>query len=471
MTVELPKYNIKGKIMTGNILFLSVGCILTRYKILVFLCLLVIFSQSVLPQCEISVGKGESADDWDKIFTQNGQGLGPADAAGWTGADTTVSLELPNGETAFFFSDSFIAESPAKPGDGRVYTNENGLRLREPNCLPPVCGPKPEHIHYVYNSLVIRSKDGKTLKTLVGEKDKDGYSTAYFKPKNPRNLYWLGDPTMVEIDGKKKIWIFLNEWNVARPFDKGFWIDFQGQAIAQLDAETLKIESINPLKNLVDQGVWGISVWLDEKDKTFYIYGMRTEEEIKTVQASGFGLANRYKRLYLAKTKVVKGIESVSDLKNWKAWDGKNWSKNIKKRASIIPESDSISDELSIKRLNIGGKPIFVMVTFDTAVGYANWKDLYLYAACEPQGPFVNKYFVYRTPTAGLKKMPGMTESQSLQSGLSVYNPHLHPQFTENGKLLISYNSNLPFGAKPGDSIYADFYRPRFIRILVNGLK
>ncbi len=445
----------------------------TNYKILSLIFLLTLAFQNVLPQCEISVGKGKAAEDWNKIFMQNGPGTGlePEGSAGWTGADSTISIELPNGDSAFFFSDSFIAESPQMPGDGRVFTNENGLRLREPNCLPPVCGPKPEHIHYVYNSIVVRSKDGKTLKTLVGEKDKNGYSTAYFKPKSddPNVMYWLGDPTIVDIKGEKKIWIFLNEWRVARPFDKKFFIEFKGQAIAQLDAETLKIESINPLKNLVDQGVWGISVWLDGKD--FYIYGMKNEGEIKTDKPSTFSLADRYKKLYIAKTDATKGIESVSDLKNWQAWDGQNWSKNVKKRASIIPEKDSISDELTIKRLNIGGKPVFVMVSFDTAVGYQNWKDLYLYSACEPQGPFNKKYFVYQTPTAGLTKLAGMTGSQSLQSGLSVYNPHIHPQFTENGELLISYNSNLPFGAKPGDSIYADFYRPRFVRVPVEGLK
>jgi hypothetical protein len=442
-------------------------------KIFSLFCLLAFAFQNAFPQCGISVGKGEIAEDWNETFTQNGPGTGlePEGAAGWTGADSTISLELPDGSTAFFFSDSFIAESPAMPGDGRVFLNENGLRLRAPNCLPPVCGPKPEVIHYVYNSIVVRSKDGRTLRTLVGEKDKNGYSTAYFKPKSddPNVMYWLGDPTIVDVKGEKKIWIFLNEWRVARPFDKKFFIDFRGQAIAQLDAETLEIESINPLKNLVDEGVWGISVWLDGKD--FYIYGMKNTEDIKTAKKSAINLVDKYKKLYIAKTDASKGIEYVSDEKNWLAWDGKKWTKDLRKRASIIPEKDSISDELSIKRLNIGGKPVFVMVTFNTAVGYVNWKDLYLYSACEPQGPFVNKYFVYQTPTAGQTKLPGMTGTQSLQSGLSVYNPHLHPQFTENGKLLISYNSNLPFGAKPGDSVYADFYRPRFVRVPVEGLK
>ncbi|HQU81621.1 MAG TPA: hypothetical protein PKY59_00755 [Pyrinomonadaceae bacterium] len=434
-----------------------------NFKILSFICLLAFAFQNIFAQCEISVGKGKPAEDWNKTFTRND--------SGWTGADSTISLELPNGDTAFFFSDSFIAENPPLPGDGRVFVNENGLRLREPNCLPPICGAKPEHIHYVYNSIVVRSKNGKTLKTLTGEKDKNGYSTAYFKPKSddPNVMFWMGEPTIVDVKGEKKIWIFLNEWRVARPFDKKFFIDFRGQSIAQLNVETLAIESINPLKNLVDEGVWGIATWLDGKD--FYIYGMKNTEEIKNVKKSTVNLVDKYKKLYIAKADASKGLEYVTDEKNWQAWNGKKWVKDLSKCALIIPEKDSISDELSIKRLNINGKPTFVMVTFDTSVGYADWKNLYLYSACEPQGPFNNKYFVYETPTAGLKKLPGMTETQSLQSGLSVYNPHIHQQFTENGELLISYNSNLPFGAKPGDSIFADFYKPRFVRVPVEGLK
>ena len=424
-------------------------------------------SQQILSQCDITVGKGESATAWDDQFTQNGPG--------WTGADTTVSVELPNGNTAFFFSDSYIAEDPTKPGDGSVQFNENGLRTRKPNCVPPICGPAPEVIHYVYNSVVVRSKDGKTLRTLTGEKDKFGYSTSFFKPKstNPNHMYWLGDPIIVDVGGRKKIWIFLNEWDVARPFDKSFWIKYRGQAVAQMDAETLALEKIVDLKNKSDEAIWGISQWLDERsgDKDLYIYGMRNEGDIEGVKKSTLSMADKYKKLYIAKVDASKGLEAVADLNNWNAWDGKAFVKDLSKRKSIIPEKDSISDELTIRKLNIKGKPIFVIVTFDTSVGYSDWKDLYLYSACEPQGPFTTKHHFYRTPTAGQKILPGMTGSESLQSGLSVYNPHMHPQFIENGKLLISYNSNLPFGSKPGDSIYADFYRPRFVWVPIDGLQ
>lgn len=425
---------------------------------------LVFLTHGAFPQCEISVGKGESATEWNEIFTRNGPG--------WTGADTTVSIELPNGDSAFFFSDSFIAEDPAKPGDGRVQVNANGLRTREPNCLPPFCGPKPEHIHYVYNSVVIRSKDGTTMRTLTGPKDKNGYSTAYFKPKSdsPNHMYWLGDPFYVNVDGKKKIWMFLNEWDVARPFDKSFWIKYRAQAVAQMDADTLAIEKMIDLKNKKDDAVWGISLWVNDKNE-LYVWGMRNEGDIKTARPAAPGMANKYKKLYIAKVDASKGLEHAVDLKNWTAWNGKSFSKNLSKRKSIIPESDSISDELTVRRLNINGKPTFVIVTFDTSVGYSDWKDLYLYSACEPQGPFTTKHHFYTTPTAGNRKLPGMTQGQSLQTGMSVYNPHMHPQFMKDGKMLVSYNSNLPFGAKPGDSIYADFYRPRFVWVPIAGLQ
>lgn len=433
-----------------------------------------LLAQTVFMQCDITVGKGVSATKWNDEWTQDGPGKGlePAGAPGWTGADSTISVKLPNGDSAFFFSDSFIGESPALPGDGRVYRNENGLRMRIPNCIPPICGSKPEHIHYVFNSIVVRSKDGKTLRTLVGEKDRNGYSTAFFKPKNKKNMFWLGDAFIKEVDGKKKVWVFLNEWDVSRPFDKDFRINFEGQSIAQLDADSLKLEKIVSLRNLVDEGVWGIAAWLDksETDETLYIWGMRNTTEIKVKNPAAIDIVNRYKKLYVARTKKIKSIKDVANEKDWRAWDGRKWGK-LKNAKSIIPDKDSISDELSIKRLNINGKPTFVMVSFDTSTGYGTWRDLYLYSACSPQGPFNNRKFFYRTPTSGKTKLDGMTVDQSLKSGLSVYNPHLHPQFTKDGELLVSYNSNLPFGAKPGDSIYADFYKPRFVRVKVEGLK
>src|SRR6185369_15464981 len=171
------------------------------FKALNFLWLLAVFAQIVFSQCKISSQIGIKAADWDETFTQNGPGTGlePAGSAGWTGGDSTYSILLPNGDTAFFFSGSYIAESPTIKGDGTVFTNSKGLRTREPNCVPPVCSQKASGQN-AFNSIVIRSADGKTLTTKIGPKNENGISTSYFKPKNPANFYWMGDAAIVKTD-------------------------------------------------------------------------------------------------------------------------------------------------------------------------------------------------------------------------------------------------------------------------------
>src|SRR6267378_3232941 len=65
--------------------------------------------------CTVNASAGTSDAVFDAIWTQNGPGTGnePGGSPGWTGADSTYSIMLPNGDSAFFFSDSYIGESPA----------------------------------------------------------------------------------------------------------------------------------------------------------------------------------------------------------------------------------------------------------------------------------------------------------------------------------------------------------------------
>ncbi|HVF31363.1 MAG TPA: hypothetical protein VNA22_10350, partial [Pyrinomonadaceae bacterium] len=52
--------------------------------------------------CNLDFRAGAPDTSFDSIFTQDGPGLGlePAGLAGWTGGDSTYSIELPNGDTA-----------------------------------------------------------------------------------------------------------------------------------------------------------------------------------------------------------------------------------------------------------------------------------------------------------------------------------------------------------------------------------
>ena len=424
----------------------------------------VIFSSlSVAQTCGLQFRTGSADPAFDSVFTQNGPGAGlePVGAAGWTGGDSTYSIELPNGDTAFFFSDSYIGESPRLAGDGTVSTSPAGLRTREANCFPPLCDP-PTVLYRAHNSVVVRNKITGTLTTLTGPKDVTGYSTSYFSPAGGAatgRFYWMGDSAVIQTgdDGTKKLWVFLLE------FDNS-WA-FHGTAIAQLSLPSLAIESIQPLLNLQDTSSahWGASLYLEGTfgNYTLYVYGMNAS----TTQ----------KRPFVARTSMVGNLLEASNTLNWSVWNGNGWSRDFATAAPVIGApgdpnnaSDSISDEFSVKRVDTNSGPVFLLVGMDTTPVFGAWKDVTIYTSCNPAGPFSAKSVVYSTPETGYDRVPGMAAGQFLSGNMFTYNPHLHPQFTSKGKLLISYNIN---AGRSNDLLFADTYRPRFIRVPVRELR
>jgi hypothetical protein len=178
---------------------------------------------------------------------------------------------------------------------------------------------------------------------------------------------------------------------------------------------------------------------------------------------------------FIARTNPGLGLENIADTNNWSVWNGSQWVAGLTSAAPIIGapgdplnSGDSISDEYSVKKIRSAAGTTYLLVAQDTKPPYGAWKDIVLYSACSPQGPFSAKQIVYSTPETGARQVPGMTPTQSLSGQLLTYNPHAHPQFTNKGDLLISYNLN---ASNSGDLIYADAYRPRFIRVHIHGLR
>ena len=414
--------------------------------------------------CPVDVRAGVSNSQFDDIFTQDGPGLGlePVGGPGWTGADSTYSILLPNGDTAFFFSDSYISEFPALAGDGTVSTDANGLRTRVANCGAPLCDP-PTSLYHAHNSIVVRNHLSGALTTLTGAPDlTNGYATSYFAPPGAAatgHFYWMGDSAVVQTDavGTQKLWVFLMEW------DNSF--NYYGSAVAQLSLPSMQIDLIQPVGNLPTTSNinWGSALWMDGSYGTYtlYIYGMK--------------MTGTQKRPYLAKTTATGSQLDVANSANWSYWTGSGWSANVLDAAPVIGNagdpnnaSDSISDEFSVKKIQTNSGSSYVLVGMDTTPVFGGWKDITLYTACQPQGPFSAKTVVYTAPEAGSNTVPGMAPGQTLAGTMLVYNPHLHPQFTTRGKLLISYDIN---AAKSQDLLFADTYRPRFISVPVKGLR
>ena len=415
--------------------------------------------------CTVTAGRGTLDSHFDSEYTENGPGTGkePLGMPGWTGADSTYSVLLPSGDSAFFFSDSYVGEYPTLSGDGTVSTNSNGLRTRAANCGAPLCNP-PTNLYHAHNSIVVQSAATGQLSTLMGPKDlTSGYSTSYFVPATAAvtgHFYWMGDSVVVQVDstGTKKLWTFVMEW------DSSF--HYYGSAIAQLSLPSLALESITPLSNVPSGNVvhWGTAMWLDGSYGNNYLYVYGIEDN-----------AQNGRFPFIALTNPAVGVSGVANTNNWYVWNGNSWVTGLTNAVQIIgapndPNNagDYVSSEYSVKKIHSSAGTTYLLVAQDTKVPFGTWKDITLYSACRPQGPFSAKDVVYSTPETGSTKVPGMTSSQSLAGIILTYNPHAHPQFTSNGQLLISYDLN---ASNSGDLLYADTYRPKFIRVKIAGLK
>ena len=393
-------------------------------------------------QCGISPSKGAIAEEWDRIFTQDGPGKGlePEGSPGWAGGDSTYSLLLPNGDTAFFFSDSYVGEWPATKGDGTVTRTARGLRTTELNCFPPFCDP-PASVFRPRNSIVVLNKARTVMKTLVGAKDESGLSTSYFAEPSEGLVYWMGDA----IVHHRSIVVFLHK------FDSK--LRFHGAAVAQLNARTLAIEKLAELRNHSARDIhWGTAMLI--QGPHLYIYGKGTRDDKKVA--------------FVARVDAKSTTEQILDVSKWQVWDGRSWVGGVENAVSIVPRGDSVSDEFNIVRASISGKQTYILAAIDTAVPFGSWKDITLYSSCVPEGPFTGKHVVYRMPESGSFSVPGLPSASRLKESLVVYNPHIHSQFSEAGRLLISYNINRQHNA---DSIYIDGYRPRFVSVPISGLK
>jgi hypothetical protein len=228
----------------------------------------------------------------------------------------------------------------------------------------------------------------------------------------------------------------------------------------------LKIDSIQKLRGTQQSTVaWGSALLLEKTNNgpALYIYGIQNKQSING------------KVPYLARVNPDTGLNNVADASNWKVWSGSDWVSGLNNAAQLIGDKkdpknsgDQISDEFSVKKIRTAKGSVYVLIGMDTSLPFGKWKDITLYSACRPQGPFSAKQVVYSTPETDSRKLPGMAADQQLAGPLVVYNPHLHPQFNNRDGLLISYDTNI---TKNEDLLYADSYRPRFIRVPIDGLR
>jgi Domain of unknown function (DUF5005) len=362
-----------------------------------------IFAAALPAQCTLPPPPGPAMPDatFDAFFTQNGPG--------WTGADGTYSLLLPNRQNLWIWSDSYIGT------------------------VDPVTRLRSNALFQAHNSLTIQDRATNTLTTV-------GYppnTSSYFVPSNPADWFWPGDGMVVQTSpGVYSIQVLLLEWTGT--------FQFVGNSVASISYPCMVLQQIRPIA-LPDLSIeWGTRIF--KAGGYFYLYGIKDP-----------GTANKLP--YVARFAALKDLVQPSQWRYWNATSGA-WVSG-QSNATPMAGVPAITNEYSVHRLHATTGPFYLMVGMDPQnPPYPGWKYVTTYYSCSPRGPWTDRTVVYTTPETGA---PGCYIGT-----LYTYDPKAHPEFPSQSGILVSYNVN---AANPKDLICANDYKPSFIRVPIPGLQ
>ena len=373
---------------------------------------------STLCEPELSA---EPAPEWDQMFNRT---------SGWTGADGIYSIpvsgsEVPHEGTSgldelFVFSDTFIGD-----------VDENKVRhnaVLVNNTMAFLTGQLP-----VTNNITFQWG-------LNSQSDPQ----ALFIPNTPESKagdwYWLMDG--IKTNNKYYVYALRLESG-----DGGFF-NFKLIGVNLISFELGSDNSIinvhqmdTPLFQSSDTENWNLAFGQalmpmteisgnPNPDGYIYIYAPYSSSAGKQLKVGRFLSGN------------------IENFEQYEFWNGSSWVNDISQAVTIANQT---SQELSVSPL-ANGKFLLVFQTGNSvAVSLGD----------SPAGPFDFPENIYYCP-----------EPQEIPNTF-VYNAKAHPNLSEPGKLLISYNVNtFDFGDLINN---ADTYRPRFITFdldqIINSVK
>jgi hypothetical protein len=272
--------------------------------------------------------------------------------------------------------------------------------------------PKPSHL--VNNCFVLQQADD--LITLHG--GTAGNPRALVGPPDDEaGFYWPGDGTVTG----NLLSVFFNRF---RRTGEGPWqwrwlgteiVVFRLPDIQRVF--TLGVDATNGV-------MYGSAIF--EDGSNIYVYG--TED------------LQRTKYLHLARV-PARGLKQA-----WQYFTGTGWSAEAGKSSRLLA---GVANQFSV--LEVDRR--YLLLTTDNRRPFA--PSIVTFVAASPTGPWTPGVRLYTPPEA--------------RGEVVAYNALAHPQFSENGRLLVSYNLN---HAEDVAALYrnADLYRPRFIRVQLNQL-
>jgi len=352
-----------------------------------------------------------AAPEWTNLFYRN---------SGWFGADGIFSIPLSgvdqvgnvgNRETLLLFSDTYIGEVDGDtPRPGNVMVNNTVALVKGRSA-------HPDSIQFFY------------------KKDKNGAPQTFFVPQNTggkKQHFWLGDG-FVNRERGNTLYLFAYHIQMtgAGVFD---FIEPDVSLLALPEGSRPPFEQQRQIKTPLHINVPGLgegnfgagilvnSKWAGAPHPDGYVYV--------------YGCIGQDKNLVAARVKP----KYFENFKKWRYWNGKSWGTDIRQ---LAPVTNAVSNELSVTPLPDGRYAlIFQVMGLSDKVG--------MRIGSSPVGPFGEIKEIWRTPEA--------------DQGLFCYNAKAHPNLSQPGELLISYNTiTLDFWNDIQKN--AHIYRPRFVRL------
>ncbi len=277
------------------------------------------------------------------------------------------------------------------------------------------CGKRDSTARMVFGNVFVML-DGDNAHTSCGE-----------NPAHPQAVIPGGN-----IDGKVAVWwphhgfiqdSVLHVFASNIVFGGGNMWDFSCRAIAYFRLSYPEFKVIDSIElpvyplNQVDYG-YGFY----EQSGYYYFYGIKTE---------GYSSS-----LHAARARFKEGM-----LQDCEYFDGNGWNTDPLQTNPLDGIDVAVSSQFSV----FPYKNRYILLTQEKGIGK---NDIYTFVSDNPTGPWTNKKKVYSTPEPLYDK------------NLFAYNAMAHPQYDENGMLLVSYCLNTH---QPTDKV--SDYRPRFIRI------
>tara|TARA_R110002020_G_scaffold97708_6_gene233203 strand:+ start:9437 stop:10624 length:1188 start_codon:yes stop_codon:yes gene_type:complete len=238
---------------------------------------------------------------------------------------------------------------------------------------------------------------------------------------NPKEFYWPGHG----FANQGVLHLFMSRFFHV---DEGWGFAFSGTDYVRMEQESLKVlaQKDFPHSNAKDVH-YGHSILTD--GGYTYLYGSRMEGENSS--------------LHIARARLN---ESTNSLEEYRFHDGKGWTSDPTSTSALKGVERSVPEQFSIFKYQ--GHYVLLMQERNLISG-----NIFSYISDSPVGPWYNEKLLYHTP-----------EQDRGKDNVFTYNAMAHPQYMQDGKLLVSYCVN-SLDIPKIHEVDTDYYRPVFIRV------